>query len=77
MSVIREAVAQRCFVKKVCSEISQNLQGKTYARVSYLIKLPASGLLFYQKRDSGTGVFPCFSYGTPPVAVSENIAFSH
>ena len=41
-----EAVAQRCFVKKVFLEISQNLQENTCARVSFLIK-----------KDSGTGVF--------------------
>ena len=34
-----EAVARKCFVKKVFLEISQNWQEKTYARVSFLIKL--------------------------------------
>ena len=33
-----EAVAQRCFVKKVFLDISQNLQENTGARVSFLIK---------------------------------------
>ena len=32
-----EAVAQRCSVKKVFLEISQNLQENTCARVSFLI----------------------------------------
>ena len=40
---------QRCSVKKVFLEISQNSQENTCARVSFLIKLQASG--------SGTGVF--------------------
>ena len=39
-----EAVAQRCSVKKGFFKISQNPQEKTYARVSFLIKLQASGL---------------------------------
>ena len=33
-----EAVAQRCSVKKVFLEISQNSQENTCARVSFLIK---------------------------------------
>ena len=36
-----EAVAQRCSVKKVFLEISQNSQENTCARVSFLIKLQA------------------------------------
>ena len=34
-----EAVAQKCSVKKLFLEISQNSQGNTCARVSFLIKL--------------------------------------
>ena len=34
-----EAVAQRCSIKKVPLEISQNSQENTCARVSFLIKL--------------------------------------
>ena len=34
-----EAVVQRCSVKKVFLEISQNSQEKTRARASFLIKL--------------------------------------
>ena len=45
------------FCKKVFLEISQNSQKNTCARVSFLIKLQASGLLLYLKRNSGTGVF--------------------
>ena len=41
-SVISEAVARRCSVKKVFLEISQNSQESTCARVSFLIKLQAS-----------------------------------
>ena len=36
-----EAVAQRCSVKKVLLEISQNSQEKTCDRVSFLIKSQA------------------------------------
>ena len=43
-----EAVEQRCSVRKVLSEISQNSQENTCARVSATLS----------KRDSGTGVFP-------------------
>ena len=38
-------------------EISQNSQENPCARVSFLIKLQASGLQLYYKRDSGTGIF--------------------
>ena len=55
--LLTEAVAQRCSVKKVFLEISQNSKGNTCARVSFLIKLQASNLQLYQKRDSDTGVF--------------------
>ena len=37
------AVVQRCSVKKVFLEISQNSQENTFARFSFLIKLQASG----------------------------------
>ena len=36
---ISEAVAQRCSVKKVSLEISQNSQENTCVRISFLIKL--------------------------------------
>ena len=38
-----EAVAQRCSVKKVFLEIPQNSRENNCARVSFLIKLQASG----------------------------------
>ena len=41
---ITEAVVQRCSVKKVFLEISQNSQENACARVSFLIKLQALGL---------------------------------
>ena len=41
-----EAVAQRCSVKKVFLEIAQNSQENTCARVSFLIKLQASGVFW-------------------------------
>ena len=40
-----EAVVQRCSVKKVFLEISQNSQENTCARASSLIKLQELGLL--------------------------------
>ena len=52
-----ETVAQRPSVKKLFLEILQNLQENACARASFLIKLQASGLQLYEKRDSGTGVF--------------------
>ena len=42
---ITEAVVRRCSVKKVFLKISDNSQENTRARVSFLIKLQASGLL--------------------------------
>ena len=42
--ILIEAVVQRCSVKKVSLEISQNSQENTCARVSFLIKLQASFL---------------------------------
>ena len=39
IQVIIEAVAQRCSVKKVFLVISQNQQGNTSARASFLINL--------------------------------------
>ena len=38
---------QRCSMKKVFLEISQNARENTCARVSFLIKLQASGLQLY------------------------------
>ena len=43
--------------KNTLLKISQNSQENTCARDSFLIKLQTSGLKFYEKRDSGTGVF--------------------
>ena len=40
---------RRCSVEKLFLEISQNSQENTYARVSFLIKLQDSGLLFCKK----------------------------
>ena len=45
--VLAEAVAQRCSVKKVFLEISQNSQENTCARASFLIKLQVSGMQLY------------------------------
>ena len=46
-----------CSIKKVLLETSQNSQENTCARDSILIKLQASGMQLYLKRDSDTGVF--------------------
>ena len=43
----KEIVVQRCSVKKLFLEISQNSQENARARVSFLIKLKASGLQLY------------------------------
>ena len=53
-----EAVAQTCSVKKAFFEISQNSQENTRARVSFLIKLQASGLQFI-KKEALPQVFSC------------------
>ena len=45
-----EAVVQRCSVKKVFLEISQNSQENTCTGVSFLIKLQALGLTLLKKR---------------------------
>ena len=45
-----EAVVQRCSVKKVFLEISQNSQESTCARVSFLIKLQARPATLLKKR---------------------------
>ena len=50
IQVIIEAVVQRCSVKKVFLEISQNSQESTCARVAFLIKLQASGLCNFIKK---------------------------
>ena len=43
----KEAVVQRCSVKKMFLEISQNSQENNCARVSFLIKLQALGLFLF------------------------------
>ena len=57
LSDMIKAAVQRCSVKEVFLEISQNSQENTCASVSFLIKLLAWGLQLYLKSDSGTGVF--------------------
>ena len=53
-----EAVAQRCSVKKVFLEISQNSQENTFARVSFLIKLHVWDLQLYSKKRLWHRWFP-------------------
>ena len=47
VAALSGAVTQRCSVKKVFLEISQNSQENTCARVSFLIKLQTSSLQLY------------------------------
>ena len=72
-----QAVAQRCSVRKVFLEISQNSQENTCARFSFLIKLQTPATLL--KKEALAQVFSCefceiskntFSYRTPRVAAS-------
>ena len=55
--ILVKSTHRRCSIKKVFLKISQNSQGNTCARISFLIKLQESGLQLYSKRDSGTGAF--------------------
>ena len=68
-----EAVAQRCSVKKVFLEISQNSLEDTCARFSFLIKLQAWGLQLSLKKQLQHRCFPMntFFHGTPLVAASQ------
>ena len=52
-----KAVARRSSVKMVLQTIYQNSQENAYFGISFLMKLQASGLPLYQKRNSNTGVF--------------------
>ena len=77
-----EAVAQRCSVKKMLLEISQNSQENTRARVSLLLKLQApDSACNFIKRPTLAQVFSCefceiskntFSYRTLLVAASSS-----
>ena len=60
-----EAVVQRCSVKKVFLEVSQNSQENICTRVSFLIKLQASDLRTPFSKNT-------FFYKTPLVAASKN-----
>ena len=74
-----EAVAQRCSVKKVFPEISQNSQENTCPKISFLIKLQASSCIC-TKKETLAYVFSyefwkisesIFYCRTPPVAASQ------
>ena len=70
-SFIWKAVAQRCSVKKVFLEISQNSQGNTSARVSFLITLHNLAQVFScEFCETSKNTFP---YRTPPVFASVSI----
>ena len=73
-----EAVDGRCSVKKIFLEIAQKSQENTCAKVSFLIKLQASGLQPI-KKETLAQVLSCefceiskntFSYRTPPAVAS-------
>ena len=62
-----EAVVRRCSVKKVFLKISQNSQENTCAKVSFLIKLQASGTPLvaasaYHLGESQTHFRPCETF---------------
>ena len=63
-SFIWKGVGQRCSVKKVFLEISQNSQGNTSARVSFLITLHNLAQVFCETSKN------TFSYRTPPLVAS-------
>ena len=76
---LEEAVVQRCSVKKVFFEISQNSQENTCASL-FLIKLQAMGPATLLKKETLAQVFSCefceiskntFSYRTHLVAASD------
>ena len=56
-----EAVAQRCSVKKVFLDISQNSQGNTSARVSFLIKNTSGWLLIKRIKKKVRNDFRIFA----------------
>ena len=75
MSVLKqraEAVAQRCFIKTVLLEISQNSQENTCARVSFLIKLQTKANNFIEKETLKQIFKNTFSYRIPPVAAPKS-----
>ena len=54
----KEAVAQRCSIKKVFLKILQNSQENTCARASFLIKLQAEACNFIEKETLAQVYFP-------------------
>ena len=80
---VSKAVVQKCSVKKMFLQISQNSQENTCARVSFLITLQASGCNFIKKEALAQALFLEFceiskntvSYKTPLVAASEDNRF--
>ena len=79
LSILSEPVVQRCSVKKVLLEISQNSQENSCARDSFLTKLQALGLQLYFKKETLAQVLTCefceisrdtFFHRTPLVAAS-------
>ena len=65
-----EAIVQRCYVKKVFLEISQNSQENTCARVSFLIKLAQVFSCEFCEISKNT-----FFQRTPLVATSDSMSF--
>ena len=79
-----EAVVQRCSIKKLFIEISQNSKESTCARVSFLIKLQAEAYNFI-KKETLAQLFSCefckiskntFFYRTPLEAASAKSWYS-
>ena len=58
----KEAALQRCSVKKVFLEISQNSQGN--------VELAGLDLQLYSKRDSGTGIFLWILQNSTPLVAA-------
>ena len=65
LTYLERSSHRRCSLKKVFLEISQNSQENTCARVSFLMKLQASGQQKNCEISKNT-----FSYRTPLVAAS-------
>ena len=54
---LTEAATEGIVLKTAFLKVSQNSQENTCVKVSFLIKLQATGQQLYQKRESGRGVF--------------------
>ena len=64
---VTEAVAQRCSVKNVFSEISQNSQENSASACNFIKKETLAQVFFYEFWEISKNTF---SYRTPPMAAS-------